>query len=112
MPQGPFNLVQGQGAPLEIPFRNCFTTTCSWAFSVDSTAFRVVAPTASVNAKTQGVCSVVFEPKEEHLSVPGGFVNAKLFIQCSTVANTPPWTFYLRGKIDLNAPAVPVKGKK
>eukprot|EP01034_Spumella_vulgaris_P022205 gene22205-28319_t len=112
MPQGPFNLVQGQGGALEIPFRNCFTTTCSWAFSVDSTAFRVVAPTASVNAKTQGVCSVVFEPKEEHLTVAGGFVNAKLFIQCSTIANTPPWTFYLRGKIDLNAPAVPSKGGK
>jgi hypothetical protein len=55
---------------------------------------------------------VVFEPKEEHLAVAGGFVNAKLFIQCSTVAGTPPWTFYLRGKIDLNAPAVSAKGKK
>lgn len=111
MPQGPFTIVQGS-APMEIPFRNCFTSTCAWSFTVDSSAFRLVAPTANVNAKTQGACSVAFEPKEEHLSAPGGFVTAKLFVSCTTIAGTPPWVFYLRGKIDLNAPAAPAGKKK
>lgn len=111
MPQGPFNITQGAGA-LDVPFRNCFTSSCAWTFTVDHPAYRLGAPTATVNAKTQGNCQVFFEPKEEHMNTPGGFITAKLFITCSLPAatNLPPWVFYLRGKIDANAP--PPKGKK
>lgn len=111
MPQGPFNLLQGDG-PVEIPFRNCFVASCAWAFSVDSSAFRVMAPTATVPAKSEGKCGVVFEPKEEHKGAPGGIINAKLFVTCTAKPALPPWVFYLRGKIDPNAGAAPVKGKK
>jgi hydrocephalus-inducing protein len=113
MPQGPFNLVQGGGA-VDIPFRNCFSSQSTWTFSVDSSAYRIAAPagTASVNAKTQSQCSVVFEPKEEHLNTPGGIVSAKLFITCTSIPNIPPWIFYLQGKIDPNAGAAPAGKKK
>jgi hydrocephalus-inducing protein len=111
LPQGPFNLVQGSGS-IEIPFRNCFTSNCTWNFSIDSTAFRMVNASANVNAKSQGNCVVFFEPKEEHISVPGGFVSSKLFITCSSKPNLPPWVFYLRGKIDLNNNNNNTKAKK
>jgi hydrocephalus-inducing protein len=113
MPQGPYLVTQGAVA-VDIPFRNCFSASTTWAFSLDSPAFRVAAPTgvATVNAKTQSQCSVVFEPKEEHLSAPGGTVTAKLFVTCTSMKNIPPWIFYLQGKIDLNAAAAPAKGKK
>ena len=113
MPQGPFNLEQGGGA-VEIPFRNCFAETATWAFNVDSAAFRVASPAGPtpLNAKTQSHCSVLFEPKEEHAGAAGGVVNAKLFITCTTKPEIPPWIFYLRGKLNPDAPAAPPAGKK
>jgi len=111
MPQGPFNLVQGTGA-IDVPFRNCFTTSCNWAFSVDSTAFRVVSPTATVAAKTLGNCSVVFEPSPDQMNTPSGYINAKLFVACTNKPDVPAWIFYLRGKIDKNAPPPGAPGKK
>lgn len=113
MPQGPYNLTQGAGA-VDIPFRNCFSTSCTWAFSLDHAAFRVSAPTgvATVNAKTQSQVSVVFEPKEENMNAPGGVINAKLFVTCTSIPNIPPWIFYLTGKIDANAGAAPAGKKK
>jgi hydrocephalus-inducing protein len=110
MPQGPFNFVQGGVMSMDIPFRNCFTSTCSWSFTVDHDAFRVAAPTASVNQKTEGKCTVLFEPTEEHVKVLGGFITAKLFITCSTKSNISPWVFYLRAKVDPSLPFA--KGKK
>jgi hydrocephalus-inducing protein len=111
LPQGPFNITQG-GPACDVSFRNCFDATCTWLFSVDSSAFRLGATTASVNAKTQSTVAVFFEPKEEHMGAPGGFLTAKLFVTCTSKPGTPPWVFYLRGKIDANAAAAPVKGKK
>lgn len=113
MPQGPYTVTQGAG-PVEIPFRNCFSTSSTWTFSVDSPAFRVSAPTGTptVNAKTQSQCAVVFEPKEEHMNAAGGVVNAKLFVTCTSMPNIPPWIFYLQGKIDANAGAAPAAAKK
>jgi hydrocephalus-inducing protein len=117
MPQGPYNLVQGVGA-IDVPFRNCFSASATWSFSIDSNAFRIVAPTgiATVNGKTQSQCSVIFEPKEQHIAMhpSGGFITGKLFITCTSIANIPPWIFYLRGQIDLSVPiGAPVAaGKK
>jgi len=113
MPQGPYLLAQGGGG-VEIPFRNCFSTSSTWSFSVDSPAFRVSAPTgvATVNAKTQSQCSVVFEPKEEHMNTAGGIITAKLFVTCTSIPNIPPWVFYLKGEIDPNAGAAPAGKKK
>lgn len=110
LPQGPFDFLQGSGAK-DIPFRNCFTANCNWTFSIDSTAFRVGAPTATVNAKTEGKCTVFFEPKDEHMAAPGSVVTAKLFITCSSIPNIPPWVFYLKGKVDPNAGASGGKSK-
>ena len=62
LPQGPFNFTKG-GGPVEIPFRNCFATSCNWSYSVDSPAFKVSASTGTVAAKTEGKCSVVFDPQ-------------------------------------------------
>ena len=98
LPQGPFNLLGG--AKVDIPFRNCFSASCNWSFAVDSAAFSLAAATASVNAKTQGSCSVTFLPKEEHRYVPGGVITGKLFVTCSSKPDLPPWVFYLRGKVE------------
>lgn len=111
MPQGPFNVQQGAGS-MDIPFRNCFVASSAWAFSVDSSAFRLPNLSATVPGKTEGKVAVFFEPKEEHMSTPGGIINAKLFVTCSAKPTLPPWVFYLRGKIDPNAGVVPAKGKK
>lgn len=113
MPQGPYHLTQGAGA-VDIPFRNCFSASATWAFSLDSPAFRIAAPAgvATVNAKTQSQCSVIFEPKEEHMNAAGGLITAKLFVTCTSIKDIPPWIFYLQGKIDANASAAPIKGKK
>ena len=63
LPQGPFNFTKG-GGPVEIPFRNCFAIACNWAYAVDSTAFKVTtASGGSVAAKTEGKCSVTFDPQ-------------------------------------------------
>ena len=111
LPQGPFNLIS-DGKELGIPFRNCFSAASTWTFSVDSTAFRLVAPSTTVQPKSQGTCGVVFDPKEEHMGTAGGVVSAKLFIKCSAMPEVPPWVFYLRGKIDLAAMQGDGKGKK
>ena len=80
---------------------------------MDSSAFRLLSTSATVAGKTEGRCGVVFEPKEEHMHVPGGFVTAKMFVTCSAKLALPPWVFYLRGRIDPNAGASPApKGKK
>jgi hypothetical protein len=45
LPQGPFNFNRsgsGSGGETQnIPFRNCFNTSCTWNYSVDSPAFRL-----------------------------------------------------------------------
>jgi hydrocephalus-inducing protein len=98
LPAGPFNL--SCGGKLDIPFRNCFSASCNWNFSVDSSAFTIASPTATVNAKTQGTVSITFAPKEEHRNVAGGVVSAKLFVTCASKPEVPSWVFYLRGKIE------------
>jgi len=98
VPQGPFNFTQGAG-PLDIPFRNCFSTAGTWTFNLDSTAFRIGAPNVSLQPKTEGKCQVFFEPKEEHGTAPGTVITAKLFIQCSAKPDLSPWVFYLKGTV-------------
>ena len=114
MPQGPFNTPHGK--PFEISFRNCFAAQCNWNFSIDSTAFRIDKPTASVNAKTQGSCSVTFDPQGDALNAPNGIVTAKLFVTCASRPDVPPWVYYLRGTIDKEmaeaSAAKAAKGKK
>jgi hydrocephalus-inducing protein len=114
MPQGPYNIAHGKS--FDIGFRNCFSTTCDWNFTVDSPSFRVAAPTAKVNAKTSGNITVFFEPLAEAASAPNGIVSAKLFVTCASIPNIPPWVFYVRGKVDkelpLTDPGSPAKGGK
>lgn len=114
MPQGPYNTPHGK--PFEISFRNCFSASCTWNFAVDSKAFRVDKPNATVNAKTQGACSVIFDPSAEFLNAPNGIITAKLFVTCGGRPEVPPWVYYLRGKIDKEmaaaAEAKAAKGKK
>lgn len=113
VPQGPFQVEQGAGV-IEIPFRNCFTTTCNWTCSIDSTAFRITTPTQlSVNAKAEAKCGIAFEPKEDQMEIPGGYINAKLFIACASKPHVPSWVYYVRGKINkAAAAAAPPGGKK
>ena len=96
MPQGPFNVAQG--ANQDVSFRNFLSQPCAWNFSLDSTAFRTTAPSATVPAKAQGTASVVFEPKEEH-GASGTVVTAKLFVKCATKPELAPFIFYLRGVV-------------
>lgn len=85
-PQGPFSIAAGSSVP--IPFRNCFTSSVVWSFSVDSPNFKLASSSTTVAAKTDATCVVTFEPK-----IPGSNT-AKLFI---TSGANPPWVFYLRG---------------
>eukprot|EP01038_Epipyxis_sp_PR26KG_P004323 gene4323-6124_t len=112
MPQGPYQM--NMNAPMDIKFRNCFITACNWSYTIDHPAFRVTSQNnISINAKTEGKCSVVFEPKEEHLSsVNNGFITAKLFVTCASKAEIPPWVFYLKGKVDLSQPLGGASGAK
>jgi hypothetical protein len=99
LPQGPFSLTCG--GKVDIPFRNCFSSASNWNFAVDSTAYTVNTPNnTAVNAKSQGVVSVTFTPKEEHRNVAGGVVTAKLFVTCVSKPDVPAWVFYLRGKVE------------
>ena len=103
LPQGPFNF--SEGATVEIPFRNCFSATCKWSFSLDSTHFRLPTPSASVAAKTKGTCLVVFEPDETALAIGvASMIAAKLFIRCDSKPDLPPWVFYLKGKLEPRKP--------
>jgi len=98
LPQGPFTFTKGGGA-VDIPFRNCFPTSCNWSFSVDSPAFKVSTSSATVGPKSEGKCAVGFDPQGDALHVPGGAVNAKLFVTCTSKPEVPPWVFYLRGVV-------------
>ena len=109
VPQGPFNFMQGAG-PIDIPFRNCFSSACAWTFSLDSSAFRFGTPNVTLQPKTEGKCQIYFEPKEEHGTVPGTVITAKLFIQCSAKPDLSPWVFYLKGTI--TGAATEAGGKK
>lgn len=100
LPQGPFAFAQG--ASVDIPFRNCFSTPTNWSFNIDSTSFRITSSTASVAAKSQGTMSVLFDAPA---GTPAGVITAKLFLRCESKPELPPWVFYLRGKADPNAPA-------
>jgi hydrocephalus-inducing protein len=112
IPRGPFNFEQGSITSIDISFRNCFTASCNWNFSVDSPAFRVAAPSATVNAKTEGKCTVLFEATEENVKTPGGTIMGKLFITCASQPSLTPWVYYLRAKVDPNLPIAPAGGKK
>ena len=85
-PQGPFTIAAGSSMP--IPFRNCFTSSAVWNFSVDSPHFKLTSASATVAGKADATCVVTFEPKI------AGSNTAKLFITSGT---NPPWVFYLRG---------------
>lgn len=139
IPQGPYSLETGL-PPIEIAFRNVFTTNCNWSAVIDHPAFRITNPPTSsnftVNAKTESKVSISFEPKEEHLlallsgSSPAGtgditalatalastgnnFITAKLFISCTSKPEIPSWVYYLRGKINPAAmQAASAGGKK
>ena len=113
LPQGPFNFNRGGGAS-DVPFRNCFSTSCVWQYTVDSPAFRLTSAQSTVAAKTQGLCSVIFDPQSDLFTTPGGVIAAKLFITCASKPDMPPWVFYLRGNIGTGgeAPSSPVKGSK
>jgi hydrocephalus-inducing protein len=87
VPQGPY--IIASGASLAIPFRNCFTVSSTWNFSIDSPNFRLQVPSATVNAKAEGACMVYFDPK-----VSGASNTAKLFITCGALS---PWVYYLKG---------------
>ena len=105
VPQGPFNLTRGGGI-CEIPFRNCFSFSCLWSFSVDSPAFRLSVSQATVNGKSQGSCSVAFDPVGDLLNSQGGVIAGKLFINCVVKPEMPPWVFYLRGNLGNDGGAV------
>jgi hydrocephalus-inducing protein len=98
LPQGPFPFAKGGGA-VDIPFRNCFPIQCNWSFAVDSPAFKVNASSATVGPKSEGKCAVVFDPQGDALTAPGGVVNAKLFVTCTSKPELPPWVYYLRGTV-------------
>ena len=98
LPQGPFNFTEG--ASVEVPFRNCFSSSCRWLFSVDSPHFRLPSSSVTVPAKTKGSCVVVFEPSAECHSSSGTIVAAKLFVKCESKQEIPPWVFYLKGKTE------------
>ena len=98
VPLGPFNFTTGSNA-LEIPFRNCFNTTCKWNFMVDSVHFTIASASATVNAKTEGACSVTFRPVDNPSTDANDCVTGKLFIQCDSKPEVPPWVVYLRGKV-------------
>ena len=96
VPQGPFVLNRGGGI-FEIPFRNCFSLSHIWSYSVDSPAFRLSVTQANVNGKSLGSCSIIFDPVGDLLNSQGGVIAAKLFISCVAKPEMPPWVFYLRG---------------
>jgi hypothetical protein len=110
VPVGPFSM--DKGASTDIPFRNCFSKTCEWVFSVDNASFRITNSTASVAAKSSGSCSILFEPTAEIIAAnpSGGTVHGKLFINCKTNPDIPPWIFYLKGRFESGAVAAPPPG--
>lgn len=110
VPIGPFSM--DKGASVDIPFRNCFSKTCEWLFSLDSPSFRITNSTASVAAKSSGSCSILFEPTAEVIAANpgGGTVHGKLFINCKTNPDIPPWIFYLKGRFESGAVAAPAGG--
>ena len=44
-------------------------------------------------------CGVVCACQGDALAAPGGAVNAKLFVTCTSKPEVPPWVFYLRGVV-------------
>jgi hydrocephalus-inducing protein len=116
LPQGPFNFNRSGsssgGETQNIPFRNCFNTSCTWNYSVDSPAFRLQSTQATVGAKSQGQCPVIFDPQGDYLNTIGGVISAKLFITCTSKPDMPPWVFYLRGIVGSDHENVITKGKK
>jgi len=102
MPLGPYNF--NQGSAQDIPFRNCFNETCQWSFVVDSPHFKTSAATASVPAKSDGVCGVEFQYITDEVNTAStsaqDFITAKLFIRCDSKSEIPPWIIYLRGKVE------------
>jgi hydrocephalus-inducing protein len=101
MPLGPYNFVQGLS--MDIPFRNCFNESCQWSFIVDSPHFTLATATATVVAKTDSVCTVVYQYVADDASAASAMatdgVTAKLFIRCISKPSVPPWIVYLRGKV-------------
>ena len=110
MPQGPFSVAQG--ANQDVTFRNFLSQPGAWNFSLDTTAFRTTAPSATVPAKATGTATVVFDPKEEH-GGPGTVLTAKLFVKSAARPDLAPFIFYLRGVVGAaGAAAAAPAGKK
>jgi hydrocephalus-inducing protein len=106
-PQGPFYVNRGKS--VDIPFRNIFASATSFTYSIDSPAFKINSPSATVPPKSQGTCAVTFDPQGDLLHTPGGVIGAKLFIKCATKPDLS-WIMYLSGAIGDPSAAVDAAG--
>lgn len=97
-PQGPFSIKSGSS--YQIPFKNVFSKTATFTYTLDSPFFSVKFNETIKSKKTHNLI-ISFEPQEE--TSKSGPAMAKLVVTCSrsAVSGVPniQWTYYLKGII-------------
>lgn len=97
-PQGPF-LIKA-GSSYQIPFKNVFSKTATFTYTLDSHVFTVKFNETIKSKKTHNLI-VSYEPQEE--ASKSSPAMAKLVVTCSrsAVSGVPniQWTYYLKGVI-------------
>ena len=91
IPQGPF-ILNGTGTKIDIPFRNCFSSSSSYKCYTDSPNFVLPNPVLSLQPKASGTIAVEFKPIDSNNN------NGKLFVESTTSGDTRQWIFYVSGK--------------
>lgn len=88
LPRGPFTIAKGQTQ--DIPFKNVFSDSREFTFTVDNPEFAVAGEKATINGKAEFIAKVTFKGEN---AKPAG-VSGKLLVSCPGI---PPWVFYLKG---------------
>ena len=96
-PRGPF--VVEAGGKCDIEFRNVFSESREFVFTVDHPEFAVASAKSTINARSPYTAAVSFTPVDPpDGSAPPPVVTARMLVDCVDPAGQKQsWTYYLRG---------------
>jgi hypothetical protein len=81
-----------KGGGTDVEFKSVFNEPKEFVFSIDNPAFTCSSKGQTIASKAPVKISVKFTGTD---SGPG--VSGKLLVSCPSMANCPPWVYYLQG---------------
>ena len=82
------------GGKKDIEFRNVFSDSREFTFTVDHPEFSVATAKSTIAARSSYTASVSFAPTAKD----GAVVTARMIVDCDSGDEKQSWTYYLRGQ--------------